>query len=358
MRYVLPWLTKSIARSPELLMLFAIAWGTLLAALASEIGLTHEVGAFLAGFSLASMSVRDAIASRLTSLRDFLLLFFFVHLGAQLDFQHIGHDLVGASLLSAFVLIGNPLIVMAIMGFMGYRKRTGFMAGLTVAQISEFSIIFVAMGIGLGHVGAGVLGLTTLVGMVTITLSTYMILYAQPLYERISHWLDVFEREVPHREDAEVCGPEEDKRPVIIFGLGRYGRRLAQHLLEAGRDVVGVDFDPEAIAGAARHGITAFYGDAEDTEYVHHLPLSRAPWVVSTVPEVEINDTLLRALSEAGYEGRVAVSAFQEGHAERLQTHGVQLVFHPYTDAAEMAARHLLKELAIADGPPVPANGG
>src|SRR5690606_15181724 len=116
MRYVLPGLSQGIARSPELLMLFAIAWGTLLAALASEIGLTKEVGAFLAGFSLASTPVRDAIASRLTSIRDFLLLFFFVHLGAQLDFGHIGHDLVSAGILSAFVLIGNPLIVMAIMG--------------------------------------------------------------------------------------------------------------------------------------------------------------------------------------------------------------------------------------------------
>jgi predicted Kef-type K+ transport protein len=66
--------------------------------------------------------------------------------------------MVPALVLSLFVLIGNPLIVMAIMGFMGYRRRTGFMAGLTVAQISEFSIVFVAMGITLGHVGVQALG--------------------------------------------------------------------------------------------------------------------------------------------------------------------------------------------------------
>jgi len=95
-----------------------------------------------------------------------------------------GGDALGPALvLSLFVLIGNPLIVMAIMGYVGYRKRTGFMAGLTVAQISEFSIVFVAMGISLSHVDVQALGLTTLVGLVTITQSTYMILYAQPLYE-------------------------------------------------------------------------------------------------------------------------------------------------------------------------------
>jgi predicted Kef-type K+ transport protein len=100
-------------------------------------------------------------------------------------------------LLSLFVLIGNPLIVMAIMGYMGYRKRTGLLCGLTVAQISEFSIIFVAMGISLGHVDSGALGLTTLVGLITITLSTYMILYSHPLYEKLAPWLGVFERKRP-----------------------------------------------------------------------------------------------------------------------------------------------------------------
>jgi Kef-type K+ transport system membrane component KefB len=140
--------------------------------------------------------------ARLTGIRDFLLLFFFIDLGAKLDFSTLGAEVWPALVLSLFVLIGNPLIVMAIMGAMGYRKRTGFLAGLTVAQISEFSIVFVAMGITLGHVGVPVLGLVTLVGVVTITLSTYMILYAQPLYERLAPWLGVFERRRPARELA------------------------------------------------------------------------------------------------------------------------------------------------------------
>ena len=118
------------------------------------------------------------MSARLTGIRDFLLLFFFIDLGAKLDFSTLGGELWPAAILALFVLIGNPLIVLAIMGYMGYRKRTGFLAGLTVAQISEFSIIFVAMGVSLGHVGQDALGLTTLVGIVTIALSTYMILYS------------------------------------------------------------------------------------------------------------------------------------------------------------------------------------
>lgn len=103
------------------------------------------------------------------------MLFFFVDLGAKIDLSTLGAEIWPALGLSLFVLIGNPLIVMAIMGYMGYRKRTGFLAGLTVAQISEFSIIFIAMGITIGHVGVEVLSLTMMVGIITITLSTYMI---------------------------------------------------------------------------------------------------------------------------------------------------------------------------------------
>jgi Kef-type K+ transport system membrane component KefB len=202
MRWVLPAVVAAMARSQELLLVFAIAWGVALAALGEWAGFSKEAGAFLAGFSLASTPYREAMNARLTGIRDFLLLFFFIDLGARLDFSTLGAEMVPAVVLSLFVLIGNPLIVMAIMGFMGYRRRTGFLAGLTVAQISEFSIVFVAMGITLGHVGVQALGLTTLVGLVTITVSTYMILYAQPLYERLAPWLRVFERDRPFREVA------------------------------------------------------------------------------------------------------------------------------------------------------------
>ncbi|MDP2172021.1 MAG: cation:proton antiporter, partial [Rhodocyclaceae bacterium] len=214
MRYVLPKVVDRMAQSQELLLIFAIAWGTSLAALGEWAGFSKEAGAFLAGFSLASTHYRDAINARLTGIRDFLLLFFFIDLGAKLDFSTLGGEVWPAIALSLFVLIGNPLIVMAIMGWMGYRKRTGFMAGLTVAQISEFSIIFVAMGIGLGHVGQDALGLTTLVGLITITLSTYMILYAQPLFARLSPWLGPFERHIPHRENADDNAPTGEQPDI------------------------------------------------------------------------------------------------------------------------------------------------
>lgn len=342
MRYILPKVVDRMAQSQELLLIFAIAWGTGLAALGEWAGFSKEAGAFLAGFSLASTHYRDAINARLTGIRDFLLLFFFIDLGAKLDFSTLGGEVWPAVVLSLFVLIGNPLIVMAIMGYMGYRKRTGFLCGLTVAQISEFSIIFVAMGISLGHVGAGALGLTTLVGLVTIALSTYMILYSHPLYEKFSPWLGWFERKRPHRELA-VATERHDLREadVIVFGLGRYGSRLALGLKEAELKVLGVEFDPEVARDMRRQGLPVRYGDGIASEFLESLPLKDTRWVVSTLPDMASNRDLLRTLRELHFTGEVAVVAREEFDGAALKKLGAPTILYPMRNAVDYAVEAL-----------------
>jgi Kef-type K+ transport system membrane component KefB len=350
MRYVLPRIVHTLARSQELLLIFAIAWGTALAALGEYAGFSKEAGAFLAGFSLASTAYREAISARLVSIRDFLLLFFFLDLGSKLDFSTLGDEIGTSIVLSLFVLIGNPLIVMAIMGYMGYRKRTGFLAGLTVAQISEFSIIFVAMGISLGHVGSSALGLTTLVGLITIALSSYMILYSHRLYAGLAPWLGAFERLHPFRELAVEHAQHDSVHPdIIVFGLGRYGSRLSHTLKQQGINVVGVDFDPEVVRAQQHHGLDARFGDGEAPDYIESLPLAGVPWIVSTLPDYASNFALLHALNEQHFDGHVAIVARDENEAARLARLDKVEVLHPFNQAADFAALDLAARIASAE---------
>ncbi len=349
-RYGAERLMARISALPELMVTFAIAWAVLLAALSDWLGFGKELGGLLAGVSLASTSYREAVASRLSSLRDFLLLFFFIALGARLELGGLGQQLTASFVLSLFVLIGNPLIVLAIMGYMGFRKRTGLLAGLTVAQISEFSLIFMAMGLQLGHVQSEAMGLVTLVGLVTITLSTYMIVYSQRIYTFVEPLLSPFERNVPYREQAE----EEEIDPtaafdIILFGLGRYGREIAKGLRIENLSVLGVDFDPEAMALWRKRGHTGLFGDAGDPEFVNSLPLSRAKWVVVSIPGhhlmVGTHDprlALLHALREAGFEGRVALTGRDALDAKHLLDAGADLVISPFKDAAARAVERIL----------------
>ncbi len=347
MRYVLPRLLPYLARSSELLMLFAIASAVLGAAAGDALGFSKEVGAFLAGVSIASTPYREQVAARLVSLRDFLLLFFFIELGASLDLGALGAQLGASLVFSLFVLIGNPLIVMAIMGYMGYRKRTGFLAGLTVAQISEFSLILAALGLSLGHLDQASVGLITLVGLITISASTYMILYSHPLYERLAPWLSIFERKLPHRElDSPLQG--DAKADLLLVGLGRYGAALAANLRLLGVRLLAVDFDPTTVTRHTRDGYHVHYGDAEDPEFVATLPLADMRWVVSTVRDRDINMMLLHALRAQGYKGRVALSTSSNHEAEEFQRQGVDLTFIPYADAARDAAMRLMSEPAAS----------
>ncbi|ABM62627.1 cation:proton antiporter [Halorhodospira halophila] len=338
MRYVLPPLLNMLARTPELLVLFSIALAVAMATGGDLMGFSKEVGAFLAGIAIASTPYREAVASRLTALRDFLLLFFFISLGAQLDMGTIGDQVVPALIFSTFVLIGNPIIVLIIMGYMGYRKRTGFLAGLTVAQISEFSLILAALGMSVGHIGQDTMGLVTLVGLITIGASTYMILYSKPLYERLAPLLSVFERKVPHAEIALDSQPDQHyEADVVIFGLGRYGHQLAKNFKARGWRVLGVDFDPTLVGQWREEGHMAHYGDASDPEFPQTLPLARARWVISTVPDRDIGATLISALRSAGYQGKVAVTSHSRMDADYLRGQGPDRILLPFVDAAEMA---------------------
>lgn len=347
-RYLADPVMARLAKTPELLVIASIGWAAAAAAVGDLVGLGKELGGLAAGVSIGSTPYRDMVSARLAALRDFLLLFFFLSIGATLDLSTLGQDFTRAIVFSLFVLIGNPLIVVLIMAWMGYRARTGFLAGLTVAQISEFSLIFMAMGLSLGHVDQSAVGLVTLVGLVTIATSVYMITYSHQLYEWSKPLLGPFDfgrwREAA-AEDAEGEPPVD----VILFGLGRFGGQLLRRLEDAGYAVLGVDLDPEVVRRFAREGHRVLYGDVTEQEYWTELPLTQARWVVLSVPfgaavltETDPRSGLLTAVRTHRFGGRVALTARDEAEGRRLRDEGgVDLVLYPFDDAAISAAKQI-----------------
>lgn len=339
MKYIIPLLVKRLAHSIELLTLFAIAWAIFLGAATEMLGFSKEVGAFLAGVTLASTEYRDSIGGRLASIRDFLLLFFFISLGARLDWSIVNAQIGKSIVFSLFVLIGNPLIVVAIMGVMGYRRRTGFLAGLTVAQISEFSLIVAALGVNLGHISDETMGLITLVGVITIFISTYMILYSGQLYNLLSGPLKIFEKRNPYREAAiDTLKEGFGNIDIILVGLGNYGSGLMKCLLRRNKKIIGVDFDPIVLEKWRKKGVPVIYGDISNQELYEQLPLGNSQWIISTIRSHEINMSLLSNLKNKNYDIRVALTASSGHEAQAFERAGANIVFRPFSDASERAA--------------------
>jgi len=342
MRYVLPYILRLLAKSQELLLLFAIAWAVSLATIGVMLGFSKEVGAFLAGVSIASSPYKDLIAARMVGLRDFLLLFFFIDLGAQMDLSMIGQQLTPALIFSVFVLLGNPLIVMVIMGYLGYRKRTGFLAGLTVAQISEFSLILGALGVKLGHITSQTLGIITLVGVITISISTYMIIYSHQLYEKLAPWMGIFERKIAYRELQQDTDTVDNRANVILIGLGRFGAGIADILRANHYRLHCIDFNPDLVHKGHRTENSVHYGDAEDPEFISTLPLAHVKWVISTADDPHVSLSLLQGLNGQDFQGKIAVTAHNHAIADKLKQAGADLVLIPYEDAGKGAAAQII----------------
>ncbi len=342
-RVVAPRLARVFEHQAELLVLTVVTWAVLLASLSAGLGFSSEVGAFLAGMSLASTVYRDAVSSRLGTLRDFALVFFFIELGTRVEPGMASDQLAPIVLLSLFVLIGNPIIVMAIMGGLGYRRRVSFKTGLAVGQISEFSLILVALGVQQGHIGSEILGMVTLIGLITIAASTELIHNTDRLYRWIARPLSIFERRAP---DALLDPPETAERPeYLVIGVGRLGRRVLQDLTDRGDDALGIDFDPRGIK-RAQWNLPVVYGDAADPDLPAGLPLDHARWIIITVRHLPTDLRLIARLRKAGYDGSIAVAADDPVHGEQLRAAGADVTLRPL----HLAAAPLI-DAVLDDGP-------
>lgn len=345
-RYVLPQLLHTIAGSTELLLIFAISWAIALAAIGDALGFSKEVGAFIAGSSLASTHYRATLGARLVSLRDFLLLFFFINLGIHIDVHYLALEIVPAVIFSIFVLLGKPLMIIVLMNMMGYGRYTSAITSFSLGQISEFSLILASLGVSLEHINDNILGLITLVGLITMGVSTYMIIDSHNLYKWLAPVLSKLERATFHSKQKlgdldKVNIPPVD---IILFGLGRYGGSLLVYLQKEGLRVLGVDFDPELVRNWRNKGVLAFYGDAENPEFASTLPLHEAKWVVSTLPGQRIGLTLLHTLQHRQFQGQIALTTHTHREIKILKEAGADLVLSPFRDAAKEASRTLLKE--------------
>lgn len=338
-KFVIPRVMGWFAKSPEVLLLFGVGWAMTLAGVSESLGLSMEIGAFVAGVALASSPFREGLGSRTVSLRDIMILFFFIQLGASLTFDDAVAQLLPALVLSVFVLIGNPLIVMVIMGYMGYRSRVSFKAGLAVAQISEFSLILIALGFSLGQVDSSVLSLVTLVGVITITVSTYFILYSDPIYDRLSKFLTLFEfrtTAVSESEDA-IAHPYD----AIIIGAGRLGSNVTAGLLEKNANLLVVDTDPQALNKVRQKRVATLYGDISDADFASSLPLNETDAIICTVQDRSTNLVLLETLGRFNFQGSICLTAMDEPTAKLLQENPGVTVIRPL----KMAANRIVENL-------------
>lgn len=326
--FALPKAIKSAAKSQEFLFFLSLGWLLLLSIVFGYLNFSIEIGALIAGITLSASPYHYEIKIKMKTLRDFFVLFFFVLLGSQMVLTTTANYIVPIVLFSAFIMVVQPLIVIVLMGLLKYTKRTGFMFGFTIGEISEFSFILVALGVTVGHLTNSVLSMITAIGLITIFGSSYMITYSEKIYSKISRHLSIFERS--GRKVDEHSYHKGGNYSIFLFGCDRIGFSLLDSIKKLKKRALIVDYNPEMVISMAKRGYECRYGDVNDVDFLHELGLSKAKMVISTIPNLEANLILVETVREKNKNAIIFVASHDIDDTMKLYNKGATYVMMPY----------------------------
>ncbi|PIR04538.1 MAG: hypothetical protein COV59_00225 [Candidatus Magasanikbacteria bacterium CG11_big_fil_rev_8_21_14_0_20_39_34] len=337
-KFLLPVILDHVAESREFLFIFTIAWCFGIASLLYWIGFPVEIGAIVAGITLGSSSYQSEISSRIKPLRDFFIVIFFIILGSEMSLSNIGAVVLPATILSAFILLGQPFILYHSFRMLKFTRRNSFLAGVTAAQVSEFGFILLFLGQHLGFVGEYELQIYTFMALITIFISSYAITYNEQFYRFLLPIFQIFGKDGQRqRED------KEEKYDVWVFGYHRIGWKVCEALAEKNVRFAVVDFDPTALSRLKHRGIPAYFGDAADVEFLYTLPLEKSRLILSTLPEVDDQITLIEHVRSLGGKSRIIANLYHSEHMDDLYGAGADYVMMPHLLGGDWVAS-LLRE--------------
>jgi Trk K+ transport system NAD-binding subunit len=220
------------------------------------------------------------------------------------------------------------------MGIFGYTNRTGFKAGLTVAQISEFSLVLIMLGVKMGHLTQEVLSFVTFIGLVTIAGSTYMIMYSEKIYPHLSKYLKIFEKRKVKEKKTKI-----KKCSAVLFGYNRIGFDILKSLKKIKKEYLVVDYNPDTVSTLEKFDIPVVYGDAYDQDLIEELPVDKLKLVVSTIPELDVNRLLIESFKAKNKNTIIIVRAHSINEAMELYDYGADYVLTPHFLGGEYLAK-------------------
>lgn len=326
-RYFLPRPFAWAARSPDTVFIWALCWCFLVVLLAHQFHLSVEIGAFLAGIAIAQLPIHEDLHRRLHPLMTFFVAVFLVTLGIKMDLSTLGEIWKYALGLSAFVILVKPLIVFLILSRLRYSEYTAFQTATASGQVSEFAFILLGLGAGAGLIEGTVVSLGGLVGILTIAISSYLIIYSEPLYafSKRLHLLRIFKAK--QEPDAEVLHSHAGH--VIVVGMNALGRELVKQLTLRGETVLAIDTDPRKLEGLGTAG--TLIGNVEYESMIEEIGLRRARLVISALQIEDTNHLLAYRCRSA--EVPCAIHAFDISVIDDLLELDTAYMFMPAVDA-------------------------
>lgn len=328
-RYVLPTLFRLVAKMPEIMLIASITWCFLISYLAILAGFSEAMGALIAGVSISTMPYSMDVVAKIRSLRDFFVTLFFVALGMQIQLPTKAM-LIAAGVLTVVTIASRFLTVMPPIKILKYGNRMGALTAISLAQVSEFSLVIVALGVSLGHVGKDIVSLVAIALVVTSTLSTYMIMANQAMAKGIDRILSR-----AGVEDAQAVESREHKltAPIVLVGCHRNGASLVEVLRQLGANFSVIDYNPEVHRKLKGKGVPCVYGDISSQDTLEHAGVAEAKILICTIPNDYMrgidNQHLFQILRRLNPSAKIIMTAERLTVARELYQLGADFVVVP-----------------------------
>jgi Kef-type K+ transport system membrane component KefB len=324
------------ARSQELLFLLSVSWALFGALIFEYAGLSLEIGALISGMVLASSRYNLDICGKIAPIRDLFVIIFFVFFGSQITEQITGPIITKAIILSAVVIFAKPIILMSFMKKLGYNKKTNFLAGVSLAQVSELSLVVLLVGFSQGLVSSEAFSVSIFVAIITISISSYTMYFSESIYQKMSKLLSVFDGKVNNEIDF------SQKYDVILVGYDRLGYNILKAFHAAKKRYLIIDYNPSTILKLAERKIPCVYGDIRDKEFLENLPLERAELVISTAPDLDVNMQILDFINSK--KTSFIATSHDMNNTFELYSKGADYVIMPHFLGGEFMANMLVKD--------------
>ena len=353
-KYALPFLFRTVQKAPELILVSALAWCFFLAAAASLIGLSREMGALIAGVSLSTFPYNVDVVAKTVSIRDFFVTLFFVALGMQITIPSL--QVLELSLAASIFVIASRVVVVPVLYALRLGLRTSILPAINLAQVSEFSIVIASLGVTLHQIGQDTLTVVIITFAVTSVVSTYMINSSHPIQAVLTVVFKTLGlRDLDAARDEEAA---EQHQPVIFLGFFRDTSSILYEFEHEGtaaearafvEKILVIDFNPNVLSELRKKDIKCVYGDIAHSDTLRHAGVEHAQLVVSSITDDVLRGTsnlrLMKIVHTQAPNARMVLTTEHIPQALRFYEEGADFVFVPRLYSAAACARILRKGL-------------
>lgn len=326
-RHLLPQITKIPLQDIQTFLVHGIAWLFVFLHLAAFLDLSMEIGAFLAGLALGQLPYRTEFREQIRPLTALFVAIFFITIGLGMNHETLLLYWKEAVLASLILMIGKFTIMFGLTNWQGFLPETSFKSAINMTQTSEFSIVLASIALSQGYISEGVLGFISLVALLTMGASSYLISYNDQIYARFRHLLDYFHSE--EKSDVDVLRLEEH---AIVVGYNEVVDKIVPLIKDQVDDVVVVDRDPLNEENIDELDCHYIFGDFVHAGIREAAGLERARVIISFSRDMEAN---MKILEEKPSEALTFLRASDREEAGELYDVGADFILRKDALAAE-----------------------